>query len=110
MTQDARSARLASLRAMLEKNPKDAFAAYGLAMELARTPATVDEALRVFRTLLEATPDYLPAYFQLGSLLARGGDTDEARAVYVAGIALAARLGDSHTGEELRAALDILSV
>ena len=108
MTEDARSARLASLRAMLEKNPKDAFAAYGLAMELARSPATEKEAARVFRKLLEAAPEYLPAYFQFGGLLARGGETGEARAVYETGIALAARLGDSHTGEELRAALDFL--
>ncbi|HVR72742.1 MAG TPA: hypothetical protein VMT52_00345 [Planctomycetota bacterium] len=108
MTEDARSARLVSLRAMHEKDPKDAFAAYGLAMELARSPATENEAARVFRTLLEAAPEYLPGYFQLGSLLARRGESGEARAVYETGIALAARLGDSHTGDELRAAMDFL--
>lgn len=108
MTEDARSTRLASLRAMLEKDPKDAFAAYGLAMELGRSPATEMEAVCIFRALLETAPGYLPAYFQFGSFLARRGETGEARAIYEAGIALAARTGESHTGEELRAALDML--
>jgi Flp pilus assembly protein TadD len=100
--------RLKALRDLHEKDPGDTFAAYGLAMELAKSPVTEAEAAAVFRKLIAASPDYLPAYYQLGGLLARSGDGAGARRVYEEGIAVAGRAGDLHTREELQAALAAL--
>jgi hypothetical protein len=105
MTQPAEPTRLDRLREMHAKSPRDGFVAYGLAMELAKKPATEDEAVRVFRQLVSDVSDYLPAYLQFGMLLARRGEGDEARKVYEQGIRLATRLGDAHTRQELESAL-----
>ena len=107
---DARSPppRLESLRSMYRKDPKDGFVAYGLALELAKSPDTADEAVATFRKLLEDTSDYLPAYLQFGMLLARRGEAGEARKVLAAGIALAAQSKDDHARSELEAALAAL--
>jgi Flp pilus assembly protein TadD len=96
------------LREMHAKSPRDGFVAYGLAMELAKKPATEDEAVRTFRRLVADVSDYLPAYLQFGMLLSRRGENEEARKVYEQGIALASRLGDQHTRQELDAALSML--
>ncbi len=102
------SARLELLREMHQKDPKDGFVAYGLAMELAKNPATADEAVLTFRKLLGEVPDYLPAYLQFGMLLVRRGEDADARQVYAQGIELARKEGDQHTQSELEAALDLL--
>lgn len=94
------------LRELYARDPKDNFVAYGLAMELQKTPATEAEAVRVFEKLLADSASYLPTYFQLGALLRRRGEPEEARKVYEQGIALAAQLGELHTKEELEAALE----
>ncbi|MBI4606892.1 MAG: tetratricopeptide repeat protein [Planctomycetes bacterium] len=108
MTQDPAPSRLERLREMHRKDPRDSFAAYGLAMELAKRPETAAEAVEVFARLLEASPEYLPAYYQLGVLLARRGETARAREVLEKGIAIAERTGDRHTRDELQAALEAL--
>src|SRR5581483_10330619 len=48
--------RIAMLTEILEGNPEDAFARYGLAMEYAKTD--VDRAMQEFRTLFSKHPDY----------------------------------------------------
>ncbi len=102
------SARLESLREMYKKEPRDGFVAYGLAMELAKSPAAEDEAVRTFRKLLDDVPEYLPAYLQLGLLLVRRGEEADAKKVYSQGIALAHKQGDRHTQAELETALNML--
>ncbi len=108
MTPKVDPSRLDRLRELYGKNPKDGFVAYGLAMELAKKPATEEESVRTFRRLVEEASDYLPAYLQLGMLLARRGEGEEARKVYQDGIHLAGRMGDQHTRQELEAALGML--
>ena len=102
------SARLESLREMYKREPRDGFVAYGLAMELAKSPATEDEAVRTFRKLLEDAPAYLPAYLQLGLLLVRRGEEADAKQIYSQGITLAHSQGDRHTQAELEGALNML--
>jgi Flp pilus assembly protein TadD len=108
MTPKADPSRLEMLRELYAKDPKDGFVAYGLAMELAKKPATEEESVRAFRRLVEEASDYLPAYLQFGMLLSRRGEGEEARKVYLDGIHLAGRMGDQHTREELEAALGML--
>lgn len=91
------------LQQVLNENPHDAFARYGLAMEYAKTD--VDKAMAEFNRLLELHPDYTPGYFMAAQTLASAGRTDEARQMLHGGIASAARTGNSHAKSEMEAML-----
>jgi predicted Zn-dependent protease len=92
------------LEEFVEKNPGDAFARYGLAMECVNNGET-GAAEEHFRALLKANPDYVAGYYHFGQLLARLKRNDEAREVLSNGVAVAQRAGNPHAAEEMRAAL-----
>jgi tetratricopeptide (TPR) repeat protein len=97
------------LKAMVAQNPADAFARYGLAMELVKS-GELEGAVAEFRALLEHNPDYAAAYFHGGQVLEKLGDLDQARGFYERGIEVTGRTGDGHTRSELQAALDMLPI
>jgi tetratricopeptide (TPR) repeat protein len=97
------------LKAMVAQNPGDAFARYGLAMELANT-GELESASLEFRALLEHNPNYAAAYFHGGQVLEKLGDVEQARAIYEKGVEVTGRTGDQHTRSELQAALDMLPI
>ena len=99
--------RLETLKSMLEQNPNDAFARYGLAMEY-KNAADYEAAMREFHALIEVHPDYPAGYFHGGQTLERMGRTDDARAMYRDGVDAAERKGDGHAKSEMQAALDLL--
>lgn len=99
--------RIEVLRTMVAQNPADAFARYGLAMELAKG-GEMEQAVGEFRTLIEHNPNYAAAYFHAGQTLEKLGDLEQARAFYERGIQITSRTGDAHTRSELQAALDML--
>jgi len=101
--------RLEVLRSLVARNPGDAFARYGLAMELLQSGQSAD-AVEEFRQLLTAHPEYVAGYFHGGQALEKLDRIEEARALYEAGIAAATRSGDAHARNELRAALDLLPI
>lgn len=93
----------------MTQNPADAFARYGLAIELVNA-GKPEEAVNEFRELLAANPNYAAGYFHGGQTLEKLGRVDEARALYEQGIAVTARTGDAHTRGELQGALDLLPI
>ncbi len=99
--------RLDALRTLLQQDPSNRLARYGLAMELADR-GDLEGAVAEFRALIAAHPDYAYAYFHCGQTLEKLERPDEARAAYQAGIEAARRIGDSHGLSELQGALDIL--
>jgi tetratricopeptide (TPR) repeat protein len=101
-------ARLEILRSMVERNPRDSFSRYGLAMEH-RNAGDLEAAVREFQALMAADPGYTATYYHLGQTLERLGRPDEARASYRMGIETAARQGNEHARAELQAALDLLA-
>ena len=101
------SARLDILKSMVEQNPADCFARYGLAMEY-RNTGDLEAAMGEFRALMAAHPDYAPAYFHGGQTLERMGRIAEAREVYRRGVEVTARGGDPHARSEMQGALDML--
>ena len=101
------STRLDILKSMVEQNPTDRFARYGLAMEY-RNTGDLEAAVGEFRALMASSPDYAPAYFHGGQTLERMGRIEEAREVYVKGIEVTTRSSDQHARSEMQAALDLL--
>ena len=101
------STRLDILKGMVEQNPADRFARYGLAMEY-RNAGDLEAAIAEFRALMAASPDYAPAYFHGGQTLERMGRPEEAREVYLQGIEVTTRTGDQHARSEMQGALDML--
>ncbi|MBI1916805.1 MAG: hypothetical protein HYS12_19025 [Planctomycetes bacterium] len=86
---------------MLKDDPdEDGFLRYCLAMEHL-SAGNEAQAHTGFQALLEAKPDYVAAYLQLGQLLNRMGEEDEARTVFRDGIAVARRKGDDHAANEM---------
>lgn len=96
------------LKQVLEQNPNDAFARYGLAIEYARADR-VDAAMEEFGKLLSLHPDYTAGYFQAAQTLARAERIEEARKFLRDGIACAERVADQHAKSEMSAMLDELS-
>lgn len=97
------------LQQILEANPKDAFARYGLAMDLAGRDE-LDASLAEFATLLQDNPEYTPGYFMAAQTLVRANRVPEAKQRLAAGISSAARTGNSHAQGEMQAMLDELEL
>ena len=101
--------KIAALTEILEHNPTDAFARYGLAM--ARTAAgDTDQALAEYTTLLEHTPNYVPAYQMSAQSLVRLGRTSEAVDRLRTGVQIAEQTGNAHAQAEMQAMLDDLGL
>jgi tetratricopeptide (TPR) repeat protein len=92
--------RVAMLTEILEQNPADAFARYGLAMEYANS-GEVDRSLEEFGKLLSVHPDYTAGYFMAAQTLSRAGRVDQAKKMLTDGIASAQRTGNGHALSEM---------
>lgn len=96
--------KVAGLREILALDPKNSFARYGIAMELA-SRGEINAAISEFDTLLANDPDYTPGYFMSAQTLAGAGRTPEAIERLRAGIACAARSGNAHALSEMQTML-----
>jgi tetratricopeptide (TPR) repeat protein len=101
--------RLDILKQMVEQDPKNTFARYGLAMEYAKSQEFA-AAIAEFRGLLSQDADYAAAYYHGGQALEKLGELEQARDLYEKGIEATTRKGDAHTRAELQAALDLLPI
>jgi predicted Zn-dependent protease len=99
--------KIAGLREILALDPKNSFARYGIAMELAKGGETA-AALAEFDALLANDPDYTAGYFMAAQTLAAAGRTAEAVERLKAGVGSAARSGNQHALSEMQAMLDEL--
>lgn len=95
------------LTEILQQNPNDAFARYGLAMAHA-AEGNSDAALREYAEIISRNPDYVPAYQMSAQELLKLGRTDEARARLQSGLAACERTGNQHAASEMGAMLDDL--
>lgn len=77
---------------------------YALALEH-KNAGDAGEAVRVFRALMAAHPDYVATYLHAGNALVAAGDPGEAREVWRRGLEIARKKGDHHAAGELEAAL-----
>ena len=100
MSDPRRAARMEGLRAMLEADPDDAFALYGLALEQ-RAEDEVEAAEALLRRLLVVEPGHLYGYFQLGELLLDEGRPDEAAPLLREGVQRAEAVADGKAAREI---------
>ena len=100
--------KLAALNEILQLDPTNAFARYGLAMEhVARS--NPEAALAEFTACIEHNPDYVPAYQMSAQTLVTLGRTDDALERLDAGIAAATCTGNQHALAEMTAMRDELT-
>ena len=100
--------KLAALNEILQLDPTNAFARYGLAMEY-NTQGNPEAALTEFTTLIGHNPDYVPAYQMSAQTLAKLGRTEEALTRLHTGIAAANRTNNQHALAEMEAMREELS-
>jgi len=101
--------RLEILMRMVNEDPKNTFARYGLAMEYANN-GQLREAVAEFRKLIDQDENYAAAYFHGGQVLEKLGEIEQARSIYEKCLEVTARKGDQHTRSEIEAALSQLPV
>ena len=101
--------RLEILLQMVEQDPMNSFARYGLAMEYAKS-GNYEQAIAAYTALLAQDENYAAAYYHGGQALEKLGRVEEAKELYEAGLVVTKRKGDSHTHGEIEAALSLLPV
>ncbi len=94
--------KIAALNEILQLDPTNAFARYGLAMEHV-SQGNLPAALAEFNTLIGHNPDYVPAYQMSAQTLAKSGQTEAALTRLHEGIAAANRTGNAHALAEMEA-------
>ena len=99
--------KIASLKEILALDPKNSFARYGIAMELASRGDTA-AALAEFDQLLTDDPNYTAGYFMSAQTLIGAGKRSDAIERLKAGVGCAARAGNDHALNEMQAMLDEL--
>jgi Tfp pilus assembly protein PilF len=101
--------RLEILKEMVQQDPRNSFARYGLAMETLNS-GDYAAAIAEFEQLLRSDENYAAAYFHGGQASEKAGDLEKAREFYEKGIAVTTRKGDAHTRAEIEAALSLLPI
>jgi hypothetical protein len=101
--------RLEKIREMLQREPRDVFLRYALAMEL-DSAGQHDQSLQAYQDLMREQPPHVPAYFRAGQLLIRMGDPELAKSTLRAGIAHAVANGDPHAAGEMNELLQSLDL
>jgi thioredoxin-like negative regulator of GroEL len=99
--------KIAGLKEILALDPKNSFARYGIAVELA-SRGQIEAAMAEFDKLLSIDPDYTAGYFMAAQTLAKNGRTSEAVDRLKSGISCAARTDNRHALSEMQSMLDEL--
>ena len=97
--------KVAAFREILAKDPQNAFARYGLAMEHLQREQ-VELALEQFDELRDWHPDYTAGYQMAAQTLLKVGRIEEAVGRLQLGIDCARRTGNSHAMAEMQGMLD----
>ena len=101
--------RLEALQKFLEQAPADTFTHYAIALEYAAMHE-IPEAVAKLEELIGLDPNYVPAYQQLGNLLAQLGRKQQSLRILEKGIQVAALVGDTHAQSEMQEAIDELGL
>ena len=95
------------LTEILQQNPADSFARYGLAMAYLADGKT-EAALAEFSATTDQNPDYVPAYQMSAQTLATLNRNNEAIQRLKAGLSASERTRNTHAATEMQALHDEL--
>jgi predicted Zn-dependent protease len=101
------SSRRQQLEALLNDDPKDPFLRYALAMEL-ESAGEVEAAIAHLQAMIRDFPEYVPAFLQVGQLLAKVERSEEAKNYLRQGLQAASKVADHHAYSEMEALLTSL--
>jgi Tfp pilus assembly protein PilF len=99
--------RLKSLLELYEKDPKDEFVAYGIALEYISSE-NYETAEEYLMSILQSNTGYVPAYMQLAQIKEKLNSFNEAADFYRKGIKAAKEQGDTHAANEMEGFLNEL--
>lgn len=91
----------------VQKDPKDLFSKFALALELLKRN-DVDKARLLFESVLKQDSGYLGVYYHLGKLYQSQELVDEALQIFKDGVDAADKKGDQHSKSELLEAIEQL--
>jgi Tfp pilus assembly protein PilF len=97
--------KIAALNEILQLDPTNSFARYGLGMEHL-SQQHPDAALAEFAKVIEHNPDYVPAYQMSAQTLIKMSRGEEAATILRQGLAAAIRTGNGHAASEMEGLMD----
>lgn len=97
--------RINRLISFLENDPDDSFTIFALGLEYLKI-SEFQKAKQLFEQIVTHDPDYVGVYYHLGKLHEFLNDEVKAKIIYSDGIAVAKRIKDFHSLNELQQALD----
>ena len=100
-----RDARISALKEMLQADPDDAFALYGLALEY-KVSGDLEAALPLLTKAAGLPEPQVYTYYQLGEVLIGLGELEDAEVALKDGLERAHALSDAKATNELAALLD----
>jgi len=95
------------LETMLSASPDDQMLRYMLAMELDKE-SDYEGSLKLFRSLMNDAPPYVPAFLMAGQLFAKLNRAEEARVTFQTGITEALDQNNDHAAGEMSSFLQAL--
>jgi Tfp pilus assembly protein PilF len=99
--------RIAKIKELLEKQPKDNFLRHALALEYLKIGAD-ETAKNLFLAILTDSPDYIGSYYHLAKTLQKLGLNEQAIEWYEKGMVAARQAKDQHAYNELQSAYEDL--
>lgn len=99
--------RLEKLRKLVQIDPSDPLAHYGVGLECLNQ-SLLDEAIDAFDGAIRASEKYSAAYYHKARAQIAAGRGDDARATLERGMAVAKSAGDWHTQGEMQALLETI--
>jgi tetratricopeptide (TPR) repeat protein len=97
------TSRIDQLRKLIENEPDEIFYPYALALELYKQ--NKEEAFVLLERVISKSPEYLPAYYQLGKVAIELQKTEQAKEYIEKGIEVAGKQNELKTKGELSSLL-----
>jgi Tfp pilus assembly protein PilF len=99
--------RLKALIDFYNKDPKDSFVIYGIALEY-MSLNNYTKAEEFFNNLLTNDPDYVAGYMQYAQMKTNINEINKSKELYKKGIQVAKKVGDNRSAKEMEEFLDEL--
>jgi Tfp pilus assembly protein PilF len=99
--------RLEQLLKLYQTDKRDPFIPYGIALEYL-SQNELKKAEEFLQIVIDTDPDYTSAYMQYAQLKANLNKTEEAKQLYLKGIAAAVKTGDKRSAKEMEEFLEEL--